>query len=128
LTPEQLFEHRLAALLGRSLGELDELPAREIERWFMYWSEEPWGAVRDNMHAALIVSELLRPHLKEGTTVTIGDFMFRHKEDRDAIARGKLVANLTAMAARAERAQRRLPPAQRRLPPARITQRKGKKP
>jgi hypothetical protein len=115
LTPEQLFEHRLAALLGRSIGELDELPVRELERWSLYWIEEPWGPYRDNVHAALIVTELLRPHLKEGATLNMADFMLRHKEDRDAIARAKLVAYLSAMAANSERAKRRIA-------------RKGKKP
>jgi hypothetical protein len=83
------------------------LPAQELERWATYWSEEPWGPVRDNMHAALVVTELLRPHLKEGAKLNIADFMFRHKADRDAIARAKLVASLSALAANTERARRR---------------------
>lgn len=80
---------------------------RELERWARYWSEEPWGAQRDNMHAALIVTELLRPHLKEGATLNIADFIFRPKEERDALARAKLVASLDAMAAVAERKARK---------------------
>lgn len=107
MTPEQLFEHRLAALLGRTLGELDELPARELERWSTYWNEEPWGTLRDNMHAALIVTQLLRPHFKEGATLNIDDFLFRPKEEVDARARAKLLANLNAMAANEERGRRR---------------------
>jgi len=69
----------------------------------MYWSEEPWGPMRDNMHAALIITELLRPHLKEGATLNMADFMLRPKEDRDAIARGRLLASLSAMADRPTR-------------------------
>jgi hypothetical protein len=105
-----MFEHRLASLLGRSLGELDELPARELERWARYWSEEPWGPHRDNLHAALIITELLRPHLKEGASLNMDKFMLKPKADLDAAARAKFVAQLNSMAdappAR-ERARRR---------------------
>lgn len=66
----------------------------------MYWSEEPWGALRDNMHAAMIITELLRPHLKGGATLNMADYLLRNKEDRDAIARGRLLASLSAMADR----------------------------
>jgi len=93
-----MFEHRLAALLGRSLGELDELPARELERWATYWNEEPWGVYRDNMHAALIITELLKPHLKEGTTLNMDKFMLKPKADLDDAARAKFLVQLNSMA------------------------------
>jgi len=103
-----LFEHRLAALLGRSLAELDDLPTRELARWAQYWNEEPWGAVRDNMHAAIIIMELLKPHLPEGApTMKIDQFMLRSQVERDEIAKGRLVATLSAMAARSERQARK---------------------
>jgi hypothetical protein len=98
LTPEQLFEHRLASLLGRSLSEIDELPVQELERWAKYWSEEPWGAYRDNLHAALIVSELLKPHLERGAKLSLLDFMFEHPEDRKKRSRAKLLTTLNALA------------------------------
>ena len=94
MTPEQLFEHRLAALLGLTLGELDALPARELERWALYWSEEPWGAYRDNLHAAMIVSELLKPHLQKDAKLSITDFMFEHEDDRKARAKRRFMASL----------------------------------
>lgn len=81
---------------------------RELERWARYWSEEPWGPLRDNMHAALIVTELLRPHLKEGATLNMADYLLRHKDDRDAIARGRLLATLSAMADRPTRRVRKV--------------------
>jgi hypothetical protein len=76
----------------------------------MYWSEEPWGPLRDNMHAAMIVTELLRPHLKEGATLNMADYLLRPKEDRDAIARGRLLSALSAMADRPTRRIRRKKP------------------
>jgi hypothetical protein len=82
LTPQEIFEHRLAALLGCSIGDLLELPARELDRWRLYWAEEPWGPYRDNMHAAMIVTELLKPHLKRGSpSPSIRDYLFEHPDD-----------------------------------------------
>lgn len=83
---------------------------RELERWARYWNEEPWGAYRDNLHAGLIISELLRPHLPEGANVKIEGFLLRPKEDIDALAKAKLVASLSAMASTAERKRRRRKP------------------
>jgi hypothetical protein len=89
------------------LGELDELPARELARWAQYWSEEPWGSVRDNMHAGLIITELMKPHLPEGVTMSIDQFMLKSKAELDEVARARIVAALSAMAAAGERAARR---------------------
>ena len=100
------------------MGELEELGARELDRWALYWIEEPWGPLRDNMHAALIVTELLRPHLKEGATLKMGQFLFRHQDDIDAEARMKFVAQLNAMAGTAERGRRRGTPKRIRRSPS----------
>lgn len=89
------------------MQELDELPARELERWARYWTEEPWGTMRDNMHAGLIISELLKPHLPEGVTMSIEQYMLRPKADLDEAARARFIATLSAEAARSERAARR---------------------
>ena len=68
------------------------MPAREYFRWQRYWSEEPWGPYRDNRHAALIVRELLRPHVSQGTQIKLSDYIFEHpdivaeREQRDAAA------------------------------------------
>jgi hypothetical protein len=80
---------------------------RELERWARYWYEEPWGPHRDNLHAALIVTELLRPQVQEGANLNIDNFMLKPKEDRDAAARAHLVASLSAMAAAGERKARK---------------------
>lgn len=50
----------------------------------MYWEEEPWGAYRDNMHAAIITSQLLRPNVKDGVAPPLKNFMLAHPEDRKA--------------------------------------------
>ena len=79
---------------------------RELERWAKYWGEEPWGPLRDNMHAALIITELLKPHVKEGSTLNMADYLLRPKEDRDAIARARFVSTLSALADRPARRSR----------------------
>ena len=75
------------------------LSERELHRWRRYWSEEPWGTYRDNMHAAMIVSELLKPHYKEGARpLPMSSFMFESQQERDEAAAAKFVAQLDAMA------------------------------
>jgi hypothetical protein len=68
-------------------------------RWQRYWNEEPWGALRDNMHAAMIVSELLKPHYRQDAKpLPMESFMFELKEQRDQAAAARFVAQLDAMA------------------------------
>ncbi len=51
------------------------------------------------MHAAIIVSELLRPHYKGGATpLPYTHFMLELKEDSDQAAKVRFVAQLEAMA------------------------------
>ncbi|HXI99561.1 MAG TPA: hypothetical protein VNG73_11510 [Gemmatimonadaceae bacterium] len=90
------------------MQDLDRLPARELERWYRYWIEEPWGPYRDNMHAALIAIEMRRPQLPEGSrSPSIADFMLEHVEDQKARQNAKMIALLETNAIKAERAERR---------------------
>ncbi len=51
------------------------------------------------MHAAMIVSELLKPHYKEGAKpLPMSHFMFELQEHRDELARERFVLQLEAMA------------------------------
>lgn len=88
-----MFEHRLGALLGLTLGQVRKLSLRELDRWQRYWSEECWGPHRDNLHAALIVTELLKQHyLAAGLKPPLmEDYMFKHPEDV-AADKAKLLA------------------------------------
>jgi hypothetical protein len=103
-----MFEHRLAALLGRSIGELLELPEREVVRWWKYWNEEPWGPYRDNWHAARICAAALAPHVKDAK-VDLTDFMFEHPEDTKDRKRRAFIAQLesAASSSRSKRPKRR---------------------
>lgn len=77
-----------------------DLPEREIDRWRLYWGEEPWGPYRDNMHAAMIVTELLKPNLKEGVVLPLSTYMFEHQEDRKERAVEKFMATIDALSRR----------------------------
>jgi len=93
LTPQQLFEHRLCSLLGLTLDQFDELPAREIERWHRYWREEPWGSYSDNRHAAWIIVHQLRSHMGEKAEVPdYRKFMFETGREREARVESEKIA------------------------------------
>lgn len=59
--------HRLALGLGRTVAELEEtLGQAELRDWIAYWALEPWGSIRDNLHAGIIASAIYAPHVKKG--------------------------------------------------------------
>lgn len=83
-----------------TLRQVDRLSVRELGRWARYWNEEPWGPLRDNMHAAAIAMEVARPYLKEGAKLSMSRFMYTPVEDRKKQAQVSFVAQLEAMARR----------------------------
>lgn len=46
------------------------------------------------MHAAMIVSELLKPHLREGAKISMQDYMLVTQEERQANSAAALVRSL----------------------------------
>jgi hypothetical protein len=104
LTPEDLFRHRLAALLGRPLAEIDELSDREYRSWLRYWAEEPWGPYRDNMHAAMLAVQILRPHVREGKKApALEDFMFKPPEDPEIVRKRNALTFLAMLKSSAKK-------------------------
>lgn len=94
-------------MLGKTLDEIDGLPAREFEAWSRYWNEEPWGPYRDNLHAAMLAVQFIRPHLKEGSKVPpISEFMFKLPDTKSKSGFGMLVATLDRRANRPQRKKR----------------------
>jgi hypothetical protein len=99
LTPAELFDHRLASLLGRTVDEMKAaLSQREYLSWQLYWSEEPWGPFRDNLHAAIIAREVRRRYLKKGARSSLDDFMVVDPETRYSSAAGKMIEMLKVIA------------------------------
>ena len=60
---------RISGYLGCAPHEVYDLPANDVELLRRYWLEEPWGAWRDNIHAAIIAREIWRlPWTTKGKT------------------------------------------------------------
>lgn len=75
------------------------MPQRELDSWQLFWNEEPWGAYRDNMHAALIIANLLRPHMEDpARAVDLHAFMFENPLDRRERERQATALQLQARA------------------------------
>jgi hypothetical protein len=84
------------------------LSVHEIDRWQRYWVEESWGTRRDNLHAAMIVSELLKPHIGEGGKApALEDFMFKHPDDIADDQAKLLAAQAEVLAHQSKRKERR---------------------
>lgn len=84
----EIMRHRIALGLGKFLYEIDAMPASEFVSWCRYYDNEPFGAERDNLHAALICTTLTKK-------TSLDDFMFKVKshsseEDKARQLLGKL--------------------------------------
>lgn len=75
----------------------ESLTPEEYEGWWLYWQEEPWGPYRDNLHAAIIAREVIRPHLKRHAKVDIKDFMLQPAEQKAAARVDSFIQALFAM-------------------------------
>jgi len=54
------------------------LPASELLEWAEYWGMEPFGAFRDNYHAAMIAHLLANAHRAPNSPpIEFSQFMFR---------------------------------------------------
>lgn len=85
--------------MGKTIAELETtLGASELDDWYSYWSEEPWGAWRDNVHAGLIAAACLSPYQKPGHRVTHEDFMLKSADKRRADDTAQSLDWLTAVA------------------------------
>jgi hypothetical protein len=99
--------------LGRTIGELLELPDRELQRWARYWAIEPWGPHRDNIHTAMLCVQVLRPYLPDNSKIGIDDFMLKDAKEIKHNRMKQLVSQMGAAAARkptakpAQKAKRR---------------------
>ena len=66
---------RLAVALGKFLYQLDDMPSSEFSKWERYYAQEPFGAHRDNLHAAMIAQQLWLA--MAGRKTEIDSFMFK---------------------------------------------------
>lgn len=64
--------------MGLTPSEVEQMAATDFDLLARYWTQEPWGPWRDNMHAALIAREIRRPQLKDRRKkIPLTDFILR---------------------------------------------------
>jgi hypothetical protein len=69
-----------------------------------YWEAEPWGAWRDNIHAALVAREVRRSVTASGYPVPpLLEWMLVKREERVAAEKGKVFDFFRSMAKRVKR-------------------------
>lgn len=71
---------------------------RSYLSWQKYWDFEPWGAWRDNLHAAILAREIRRPHLRRGSKIGIEPFMVKSPSTRRKESEQNLFTVLQTMA------------------------------
>ena len=67
-------------------SEVDDIGASDIDMLTRYWNEEPWGSLRDNLHAALIAREVRSTAFKGKHEVK--DFMLARRKTSVESRRG----------------------------------------
>lgn len=61
---------------------LARISSRELSEWMAYYSVEPWGAERDNLHAGIVASATINVWRGEkDEPVNAQDFMLQFGED-----------------------------------------------
>lgn len=73
---------RISLGYGYPPSVVESWSASDVDRVAAYFQQEPWGPIRDNMHAALIVANLRNIFRgKQSPKVKIEDFMFVDKAE-----------------------------------------------
>jgi len=73
---------RISLGYGVPPSEVESWSASDVDRVTAYFHREPWGPLRDNMHAALIVANIRNIFRgKNSRQVKLEDFMFVDKSE-----------------------------------------------
>lgn len=71
----------MALALGRTVSELEHsLSSSELTEWMSFFEIEPFGPMRDNLHAGQIAAMLFNVNRKKGSS-PIGPGEFMYKDD-----------------------------------------------
>lgn len=90
--------HRLALALGRTVEELkNTLGSGELSYWKAYYTIEPFGAWRDNFHAAQIAQAIYNMNGAKPPRKA-ADFFYESVNARRARETGAFLAKLDALA------------------------------
>lgn len=80
------------AELGARMG------AKEFDEWAEYYSVEPWGAYRDNLHAGIIAATFANAHKKKTAKASKpADFLLRTQTEARAGETAKTLNGLRAL-------------------------------
>lgn len=86
---------RISLLLGRPPSEVRALPLSDLHMLTQYWSAEPWGPWRDNLHAGLIAAAVGNYSAKKlKRPLGWKDFLLRDPDEVQGENRGSLLAAL----------------------------------
>lgn len=69
-----------------------------MQDWAEYWTLEPWGAMRDNLHTGIVASLLYNVNRGNAEPRQPQDFMITDGESVKETKMQKFLANLRAMA------------------------------
>jgi hypothetical protein len=87
--------------LGKSVREVEQFGAAELNEWEAYWRQEPWGAYRDNIHTGLICSILSNIHRRKGAPeVSYDAFILRDKIEQQEMETRKTLSWFRGVARR----------------------------
>lgn len=91
----------MALAFGCTLAELDaRLSADELSDWMAYYQLEPWGAWRDNWHAALLAKLIYDVNRGKHPAAKMKDFMYSDAEVKAHADARTFIARLDSMAKR----------------------------
>jgi hypothetical protein len=90
---------RLSVAWSTPIYELENMSGSLMAEAMAYYSIEPFGANRDNIHAGLICSTIANVNRsKNQKPFTAGDFMLKHKSDEQQVDHSALFSVLSRFA------------------------------
>lgn len=92
---------RLALSLGRTVAELEStMSSSEFEEWCEYYTMEPFGAWRDNYHAAQLCALTYNVHRGKQQPAKLADFFYIDQETKSDAKAAEFFARLDSLGAK----------------------------
>jgi len=98
--------HRLVLGIGGMTKQelVQRMSSTEFSDWVEFWRREPWGPIRDNMHAGVIASTIAnRMRGRNAKATTMQDFMLVTPEQDAEQKQSKILGLFQALAARSKK-------------------------
>ena len=83
-----------------TVAELNlRMSAREFSRWMEYFRSDPFGPVRDNLHAGMVTAMLFNANRRKGQRpLSASDFLLMSERDRMSQRTKKTMETMRAIA------------------------------